>query len=344
MDIQKQASGDQAGSAITRKVTYLAIAIAIAMLAYTASWFYLADRLEQRVMATLSIMQPGSPSIECRNLEVRGYPFRIGLHCQSVQLSDPLNELTLASGAFRSAAQIYRPNLIISEMDGPFEGTVNGDVTFEGTWQDLRASTAFALNRLRRASIEITAGDLAVQSSRWPSTLSLISDKAGFHTRENGPDLDTAFTIEGARLSGLEDVEDLPVFDMRGDVTAFGLAGLLAGERINDGAALMRGLSGEIRDLSISLPDGPSLAFAGDFSISQGGLVSGTVSLSVDGVSRLVQTVQRLTSDIEPAVMAAISLLSGLAGGDDTAKLTFTIVDGRVIFGLFPIAEIPPIL
>ena len=75
-------------SGVTRKLIRLAIAVVLVGALYTGGWFYAASWVKDTVDRQLAASEQGMHSASCSNLTVRGFPFRIGLFCDSVGLDD----------------------------------------------------------------------------------------------------------------------------------------------------------------------------------------------------------------------------------------------------------------
>lgn len=112
-------SSDKTAAKPQRRFVWLAVFIVALVAAYSGAWFYLARQLESRGAFLISDLANRNVHADCEEMEVKGYPFRLGVFCNSVSADDQLHSASLSTGSFRSAAQIYRPNHIVSELDSP---------------------------------------------------------------------------------------------------------------------------------------------------------------------------------------------------------------------------------
>ena len=71
-----------------RKFLWLAAGIVFVIGLYSAGWFLAADQIQKRLTAYLTKGQSIGFSGECAEMEVRGFPFRLGLFCDKVRLDD----------------------------------------------------------------------------------------------------------------------------------------------------------------------------------------------------------------------------------------------------------------
>ena len=123
-----------------RRILWLGIAVAVLIAAYTAGWFWLAQKIEREADLALARLQERGMKAECANLTARGFPFRIGLFCDRVALEQASEAMTLSTGAFRSTGQIYDPMRLVAELDGPASFSVRDTGTLNLDWTNLRAS------------------------------------------------------------------------------------------------------------------------------------------------------------------------------------------------------------
>ncbi|MCO0638067.1 DUF2125 domain-containing protein, partial [Lutimaribacter sp. EGI FJ00014] len=135
------ASSTGGGSRFARRMFLLAAAIAVAVLTYTATWFYLARALEQRTAETVATLNGNGVRAFCEEPEAKGYPFRIGLFCRSVFYENRKGGISVRAGALRSAAQVYQPFRVVGELDGPATIRLPFAAALEARWENLRAST-----------------------------------------------------------------------------------------------------------------------------------------------------------------------------------------------------------
>jgi len=124
------ASRQTGGSGYTRRFILLALAIIVVVVGYTYGWHYAADRLVSEANARVAAINANGRRANCENAEARGYPFRIGLFCRSIMYVDAPSGVAVRAGAFRSAAQVYQPQRVVGELDGPVGtaiATLTGD-------------------------------------------------------------------------------------------------------------------------------------------------------------------------------------------------------------------------
>ena len=87
----------------------------------------------------------------CGDRTIAGYPFRIEIICNSLDLKR--GAITASFGRTEAVAQVYQPRRIITEVAGPLRVS-DGRVTVEGSWDLLQASiNASPTGGLQRLSL-----------------------------------------------------------------------------------------------------------------------------------------------------------------------------------------------
>ena len=329
-------------SSVSRKIWLLASAVVLAVVLYTAGWFYAASALKEKTLALLGSQEARGISVECADATYRGYPFRIGLFCSGITLDDLNNGISATAGALRSAAQVYDPGHIVWEADGPAQVRTSHGLTVTSTWQSLQSSIISSNRSIERSSTVIQGGDTSIVSSTAGQSFNIGADRTDIHLRQNGEDLDAALVLENARTTAEGLPEALPPMTAKVDVTLVGRAGMIDGSDPN-GIAL-HGTQGEMRSLSADLGEGRIVSVSGPFSIDDDGYLSGRVKLKVDQIDAWRSSLAEAFPEIAPVLQTVAGMLSALNGGGQSASIDLTINRGKVFAGGFiPVGEIPPI-
>ena len=143
----------QTSTSSSRKFGWLATAIVAGCVLWTIGWFLVASRIEARLPETLAAITGVNAKAGCENAEVRGYPFRFGLFCQTLSYARASDGVTAISGALRSAAQFYRPGHVVAEIDGPLAVTAPG-LDARVDWQSLQTSVQATTDGVSRGSVD----------------------------------------------------------------------------------------------------------------------------------------------------------------------------------------------
>lgn len=325
-------AGEKKGPNHGRRLIWLGLFVALLFGGYSAGWFYFASQLEEETVAAIAEMNEGAVSAECANPAVRGFPFRLGLHCDRIGFSDAARGVGMAAGGFRSAGQVYDLTRLVAELDGPALVDLPEAAGLSIDWQALRGSARLAEPLPERLSVEGRA--LTAQLGTGAPLASLASFEA--HMRPNGGDLDLAVRFEGLELDpAAVEAHKLPALSGHADLSITGGAGLAS-----SGAATLRGQEGAIRILALSAAPNIGVTASGPFSVGRDGLLDAELTLTV----RDPEGLSALLGDAFPEARQQISTsLSGLAALGTEPSLPLNIVRGRASLGFIPLGDVPPL-
>ena len=322
-------------SPASRKFAWLAGGIVVACLLWTIGWFFFAMKVENHIPATLARLVGPSAIAQCTLPDVRGYPFRFGVFCDALSYENAAERITANAGAFRSAAQFYRPQHAVAEIDGPFTLNTPG-LTMRTDWQLLQASIKAVSNGLDRASIDARNVNFDIDGSGLIQRLAFHADRITAHTRQNGPDLDVA--------AYGENLQNNLVPDLSAKATAFEAT---LSERSTLLEVPFQPLHGPfdavLHRLSIEFDDASSLELSGPVQISADDRISGNLELTIGNLDRFLELAGSLNPEIAEALGRFGPMLSALdtRPGDEATTLPLTIRDNQVSLGLIPIGVLP---
>lgn len=326
-----QTQAEKPAPNFARRIQMLMIAIIVAVIAYTAGWFWFGSQLVKSTQAAISEAQLNQQTIICDQPEARGYPFRMGLHCTKTGFAD--GNLKIDAGAFRSAAQVYEPRRIISELDGPLNIAEANLKPFTLNWALAHASFSGDGGLPERVSVEI---EKPVWAETAAPTLQMGSANLGaFHMRQgDNNQIDFAANIENAKI------KDAPAFNFSSDAsisgaTRFDLA-LDSGKPLVE---ILRGNQGELRNVSLTFIDGGNITISGPFSLSEAGLLSGAFNLKANQAAALIDNISKTAAALGVAQsnLAAIKAMAV----NDQFDFKISIKDGNASLGFIPLGKIP---
>jgi hypothetical protein len=317
----------------TRRIQVLMAAIIVATIAYTGAWFWFGSQLVKGTETAISDAAIKGQIIICEQPTAKGYPFRMGLTCAKTSFADPVQNVKLEAGAFRSAAQVYQPRHVIGELDGPLSITANNLIPMTVNWALAHASFSGSGGLPSRVSVEIEKP--VVSETKAPTQLIGSANLAGFHMRQGeNNQIDLASTIDAALF------KDAPAFNFSSDASISGAtrfeAALNSGKPLVD---VLRGNQGEIRDVNLTFITGGSLSISGPFSLSEAGLISGTFSVKASQAGALIDNL----SKVGIALGAAANNLTAIKAMaiNDRFNLSITVKDGNAALGFIPLGKIP---
>ncbi|MGD9914672.1 MAG: DUF2125 domain-containing protein, partial [Rhizobiaceae bacterium] len=240
-----------------RRFGWFGAFIALLFGGYSAGWFYLGDMLETKAADALRAFNSNGREVECVNAEAHGFPFRMGLWCDSLKFADARQGLAVTAASFRSAAQVYNPFHIVAELDSPARLDLPAVGEIDAGWDNLRASVRADYDFPERVSLEMNG----LKAKLLGADAALDLQAGELHMRRNGADLDLAASMTGASPQGaMLRAAAVPPIDGAIDVT------------IKDGVKLatrgggsLRGVSGTLRTLTISSGPDASVSVTGPF-------------------------------------------------------------------------------
>lgn len=322
-----------------RKFLWLAAGIVFVIGLYSAGWFLAADQIQRRLTAYLTKGQAIGFSGECAEMEVRGFPFRLGLFCDKVRLDDTRRGASASFGALRTAAQVYQPGRAVLELDGPAEIRVSPGVTVSADWTLLRASVAATLSGIDRTSV---AYDNLTGTARSPLTgegLGFGASHGELHLRQNDGNLDAALSIEKLDLRPDQGPSLAAPADVAMDLTVTDKA-----EWLQAGALpphMLRGTRGELRQLTLDAGSGMSAKLTGPFSVNDQGLISGEFSLTLANIDAWRENFVKIAPDETDLIDNVANMLKALAGGKNEATVKLNVRDGTAFLAFVPIGRLP---
>lgn len=333
-----------------RRFLILIAVIVLLTAGLSGGWFWAAGKLEAAYDDFAQRIANQGKHLECAQREARGFPFRIGLHCESFSYADPSGGITVSGNSVRSAAQLYRPGHVVGELDPPYDIALPGLVPLTLGWDNLQSSARVSTESLERFSavadgLTISANDFGVRD--------LLGSLSGlqFHARP-GPekpdrDLEVAFSgtqwvIDDNGAGAIEPLDFALQFEMQDGMTLLRQrADFLSHLRGNGG-------SGDLGRLEVRTESGGRLLASGPLSIDRRGLLSGELTLELDDPQKLVAYGQNVFPPLGEALSQWNQYLQAFASvADGKVKirdLRITIDKGRMRMGFIDLGAIPPLI
>ena len=326
----------------SRRIRNLGIAVVAFCLLYTGAWFYAADQIKKRLAATFEAQTAAGQSIECGNMRIKGFPFRLELFCDNPGLANLEGGGSVEVAALRSAAQVYAPFHIVWEMDGPLDATLANGEKLQASWTSFQSSLQVKKGGLERSSMASDGLQVTIPVGA-PDALSLKAGHGEAHVRQNGEDLDAALLLEtvSLKLPG-QTLASLPAFAASIDATAAGKAGALDG-RIK-GPDLLHPAKGEIRKLAVDFGDGRVATLSGPVEVDEAGMISGKLALQAENFAAWGPMLAAALPDAADNIQTAVGALKAMADDKGTVRVNLVLDKGQVMLGFIPLGiEIPPV-
>ncbi|MBP0615158.1 DUF2125 domain-containing protein [Jiella mangrovi] len=336
------ASSSDSPSKAGRALFWVVAVVVLLAVALSGAWFYLSSRLDGELTRAIEQVRARGTEIECPNREVFGFPFRIGFRCDAISVIRNDGRLGRASaGAVRTAAQIYRPNRLVGELDGPLLISGPSLPPLDIRWSLAQASATFWTEGLDRFSVVTDDPKIAMVQPAAGNEGLVDADHSELHARRRDGDLDIFTLMKGGKLV-FPGAPDLPPLDASTDLTIDGAADWLSGAaRGLTGRQLFAGRHVSLRSLLVEMASA-NAELSGDFSFDDEGRVSGKFNLAIADpkeIARLVTTVAPNLKDIASGIASALPMAGRQADGRTSIELR--VKNGVVAVGIFPIGKLP---
>ncbi|MBO6638592.1 MAG: DUF2125 domain-containing protein [Roseitalea sp.] len=316
-----------------RRIRWLMIAVVAAVAVYSGGWFWAAGMVDQTV--TASANDDNAPvRFSCPGQDVRGFPFRIGVFCEAVEVAAVDGSFALSGGAVRSAAQIYDLRRVVAEIDSPVTIFDAAGTAYRFDWSAGRINAVTAPMNGRMAALE--ADDIGVRVE--PVGDVARADSLGLYVREQGAALDVAMrpralTVDPVLVGG----RDLPPVGLDIDLRLEDWASTWASGPVATGR-------GTVNRAALLLTNDRGVIADGPFSLSADGLISGEFSVRIVDVPGVLAAARDVFPELAPQIETLAAAASGQASmPSDELSLSLTVREGRVFAGLLPLGRIPPV-
>lgn len=327
-------SSSETTSSTTRRFKVLGASILGFVALFTAVWFFAASKVEERIDLTVKDLEAKGQTIQCLARDIRGYPFRMGLFCNETRFTN--SQVTVTAGSLRSAAQIYAPRKLFSELDGPLRLSANDGTSLLMTWESLASSFVASQPLPERASLE--AKQLKIEGKIPNGTIHMDMANMQAHMRERGQAADVAFSIRDLIAPPVPDMQPASFnFDASIDQKDI-LIALRRGK-----VSILRGESGTLHDLTISFKDRGSMSVSGPLAFNRDGFINGTLTIKFTNLSAFTQELTKFTPALAPFLERAKDIILPLLGSDESQPIRIDVENGRVKLGFIPLFELPPI-
>lgn len=172
------------GKTFRKRTITLVIAVPVFIAAYTAGWFYIADRLEAKARADMARLDAQGVGVQCENLHMGGYPLRINVVCDSISWQRPSEGMAFRAGKFSSGSPLYAPYSLTNALTGPAFIEFPGISPLEVNWSKFTSNTRLA--RPFPTEIEIAARDVAVGLRTEPTKTEPLSSLEHMNVQIDG--------------------------------------------------------------------------------------------------------------------------------------------------------------
>ena len=316
--------------------------IFFAGIGWTGAWFYGADFLEEKISEVQEKLQMQNQEIQCNNQQAVGYPFRIGITCDSFSYVNARYGSQFLTSGMRSAAQLYQPGKAVVELTSPGTLQVAGNEPFDIEWSSLFSSIKAGLDGPQRFSLH--GQELKISDPINGAAVSNIKDIQIHFRKHAQSDVDFILTLDDfAILAGAS--PKLPAFDTNLNMRFHGIYYKLIQKPDLLAIARDEGLGGELNNFRYQSVAGGIIHLTGPWQIDSAGILSANFELKVSQIGKIFETLKQLFPQLEKVLEQISGSLALLGQGSDNQELTLplTINKGRVSIGFIPITRVPPL-
>jgi hypothetical protein len=347
------------------------ILVVLLAIAWTAFWFYAADRAQTEIAAWRAHERQAGRLQDCGSQAIGGYPFRIEVRCGAASFElKGTSTLQLKLPLALLAVQVYDPKLLIGEFTGPLEIFEPGrPPSAVVDWKLAQASVRGLPAGIERASLVLAAPivrDAGAAVLFQAEQAELHGRQAGDSTPSN-PAIETVLRLSSAVADKLHPLAAKPI-----DAE---IATVLRGvDDISPMPWPMRLKQWQARDgrleiIKAKLVQEDIVATgSGTITLTARGGLDGNLQVTVVGIEKILKMfdIERIMSEgqIGATLSALDRLVPGLGGiarqnaapglvaalgqrtvldGKPAVAFPVRFVDGTVFLGPFQVGVVPPL-
>lgn len=326
-------------------------AVVLIVILYTLVWYYLANKVEQRVSQQLALYNENGFVVLCENMHKIGYPLRIGVSCDTVNLQQLMKGFAFSGEKITAGAPVYAPHWLELSLTAPVSLELPGIIPLLAKWSDLTIETDMSRHipdalSLRAENIEIGAKAEAGALLDKTTGKFLRFDAHGFNSN-----LDARLTFEDLKLPVVIPHENTPLPQMTGDIR-WSLNEAFSLFQTDDKAVIdkrywierLRGHEGALQPSVVRFASGGAMTVSGPFSFNDEGYLSAKLEIAISDQNKLLQTARDAfpsQADNLKTIFFALNAMPKNEKGDPVLQLS--VKDGEVRLGFFKIGHIDPI-
>lgn len=320
--------------------------IGLIVLIYTIVWFVLAGKVEEKIAAQLQLYDERGFAVLCENMHKTGYPLRIGVACDTVNLRQSMKGFSFSSEKLTAGAPVYAPRWLELSVRAPASLELPGLLPLSAKWSDLTVETDIsrripdAIN-LRAENFEIGAKAEAEALVDTSTAKFLRFDAKGL----NG-DLSARLTFDELNLPVIIPGENTPLPQIDGDIewSLNNARILFAPQNESNWVERLRGHDGLLKAANITFASGGSVKISGPFAFDDEGYLTAKFEIAIADQNEMLRTARTLfpsQADNLQTIFFALSAMPKNADGDPV--LALSVKHGEARLGFFKLGRIDPI-
>ncbi|MFN8829428.1 MAG: DUF2125 domain-containing protein [Labrys sp. (in: a-proteobacteria)] len=324
--------------------------------AWSAFWFYAAGEIETRLDAALERSAAEGRAITCTDRSVSGFPFRFELRCTTPTLSVNRDDerFTLVGGRLTGVAQIYQPQHVIFQLEGPVTlASPDMPRTLQVRFTSAEASAVLSFGGPDRVSLVLrdVEADVGDDASRV-----LLLGKSSFeaHLRASpAPDAkpgtyDLASRLDCSALPAVDaELGPAPMkLEVQGTIT--GMSDW-SSRPFPDRLRAWQASGGTLRIVLAQIDRAETSAKAtGDVALDAEGRPAGKLFVALSGAEVLADKLKErglIKPNVAQLFTVGLSMLGKPSNidGKPAVEVPLTLRDGRASLGAFPVGNLDPL-
>jgi hypothetical protein len=147
----------------SRRIFIPTLFVLVVALVWSGFWFFARAKADQAIAEALAREAAKGRVVTCSHRTSGGFPFRIEVRCADPKLvmSRAEGSLTATAANLVAVAQVYRPNHVIVEAEGPLGLTLPDGKAVEARWASAQASIIVGLDGPQRVSLAVAGLDVS---------------------------------------------------------------------------------------------------------------------------------------------------------------------------------------
>lgn len=339
------------------------VAIVVLMCAWVVYWWVVMDASREGFARWTQQVEQTGMTVNCAKQEWAGFPVRIDMNCAPLELSwqNQQGQGSIHLGQMETVFQAYNPRHILAAVSGPASyrigsaGSTQPNAVFTATFLPATASVILSDKELVRTALVLEElvvdiggeGNVGAQGR---------ARKLEVHSRfvsgeQNGSkQLEIAADAEDMSLAGpaIVDVVAIPM-----SLERLSLRAKVDGDftRATDPTTALQAFvasGGTVHISSLSGQRGPvGIEASGELTFDQRGRANGELRTEVTNLQHIFEELEQAgrMGEMEAAFSFNIlKMLEGATSGRKGAlKVPLVVQKGKIYFGPFKIAELPPL-
>ncbi len=316
--------------------------VVVIVIGWSVIWFFLANQAEKIINSTLAEYSEQGLNLNCENIAIGGYPFRLRASCKSFTVGIE-NEIILMAEELRGVALVYNPRHLIFEVESPVS-IFGGPIFIKADWDLIQASVNFA-----NLGFSVVLDSANFTTNNEEELFNISSFEIHGRFEDEGELTGFDFNLKVRELIQKINLNDFEIpseidLDIHIPVDEFFFQGFgqnLFVKFIEQGGEV------QLNQARIKLRE-TELNLSGVVNFDQAGDLSGKLNLMVVGIESLLELINR-QNNRQLALLS--SVIEGLSSKDEngvsTALIPIKIDDGFISqIGIVPlprIFRIPPL-